>query len=124
MIRNSNGSATIKWEKPYGFIEENVCFYIVEIDGKRKTTEKTEYMLLTETHNKDIIVSVQLIYYSHRFEGLKNRKEWDELCRYLAQLCKCWNGLLSFTKKWQISTFSFTFFFFCSSRLLFLARTD
>ena len=75
MIRNSNGSATIKWEKPYGFIEEIVCFYIVEIDGKRKTTEKTEYMLLTETHNKDIIVSVQLIYYSHRFEGLKNRKE-------------------------------------------------
>ena len=57
MIRNRNGSATIKWEKPYGFIEDKVCFYIVEIDGKGNTTVKAEYILLLETLDKDIIVS-------------------------------------------------------------------
>ena len=68
MIRNSNGSSTIKWKRPYGFIGENVCFYIVEIDGRRNTTENTEYIVLPETLDKDIIVSDHLI----RVKGLKD----------------------------------------------------
>ena len=56
-IRNSDDSIAVKWDSPYGFIEENVNFYIVEIDGSRKKTDQKEYYLPSESIDKEVKVS-------------------------------------------------------------------
>ena len=56
-IRNSDDSITVKWDSPYGFIEENVNFYIVEIDGSRKKTDQKEYNLPCKSIGKEVKVS-------------------------------------------------------------------
>ena len=56
-IRNGDDSITVKWDSPYGFIEENVNFYIVEIDGSRQKTDQKKYKLPWESMDKEVKVS-------------------------------------------------------------------
>ena len=66
-IRNSDDSITVKWDSPYGFIEENVNFYIAEIDGSRQKTDQKEYKLPWESMDKEVKVSWKFL--KQRFQA-------------------------------------------------------